>query len=47
MLLKHPWSAEKPEAAVETEFQSDSYSKEMENLKLMLIKDGNRMEKNL
>ena len=36
VLLKHPWSAEKPEAAVETEFQSDSYSKEMENLKLML-----------
>ena len=36
VLLKHRWSAEKPEAAVETEFQSDSYSKEMENLKLML-----------
>ena len=36
VLLKHPWSAEKPEAAVETEFQSDSYCKEMENLKLML-----------
>ena len=36
VLLKHLWSAVKPEAAVETEFQSDSFSKEMENMKLML-----------